>query len=271
MTRAHIAHTGLPIEWCMRVLVSFVLVLPISESYVVCQDRGVALLTIVDEEKREVVLYEESHALVIGISDYQHWRDLPGVKDDLISVEKALEERGFKIALLPNPTSAELTATLDDFVRRKGRKPNARVLVYFAGHGWTRTDELGVERGYIVPTEAPVPIRDEDGFLNVAIDMSQMRSFAERIESKHALFIFDSCFSGALISLKRSAPRAITESTGYPVRQFMTSGKAGEEVPDDSVFRRSFVRALSGEGDYEILSRVVDQLSESSGVPRFFV
>ena len=78
-----------------------------------------------------------------------------------------------------------------------------------------------------------------------------IETLAERIESRHALFVFDSCFSGSLFALRASneTPAIVAEALAKPVRQFITSGSAKEMVPDQSVFRRFFVRGLEGEAD----------------------
>ncbi|HIF69589.1 MAG TPA: hypothetical protein EYQ29_09850, partial [Candidatus Lambdaproteobacteria bacterium] len=67
--------------------------------------------------------------------------------------------------------------------------------------------------------------------------------------AKHALFLFDACFSGSLFALSRAIPESINYKTAKPVRQFITSGSAEETVPDQSIFRSQFVAALEGEGD----------------------
>ena len=47
----------------------------------------------------------------------------------------------------------------------------------------------------------------------------------------------------------RAAPEVIALKTTQPVRQFITSGSADQQVPDFSVFRKEFVSALEGEAD----------------------
>ena len=79
--------------------------------------------------------------------------------------------------------------------------------------------------------------------------MRQMELYAESIQAKHALFLFDSCFSGSLFAITRAVPESISYKTTRHVRQFITSGSADEIVPDRSIFRRQFVEALEGEGD----------------------
>jgi hypothetical protein len=79
--------------------------------------------------------------------------------------------------------------------------------------------------------------------------MQRIEELALKIESKHVLFVFDSCFSGSIFSMVRAIPGDIKERTAKPVRQFITSGSADETVPDVSVFRRQFVSAIDGEAD----------------------
>jgi hypothetical protein len=79
--------------------------------------------------------------------------------------------------------------------------------------------------------------------------MLEIEIYAKQIDAKHALFVFDSCFSGSIFGLTRAIPAAISDKTTKPVRQFITAGAADQEVPDDSVFRRQFVAGLAGEAD----------------------
>jgi hypothetical protein len=81
------------------------------------------------------------------------------------------------------------------------------------------------------------------------MSMQRIEEYALSIDAKHALFVFDSCFSGSLFSLSRAIPEHISYKTAKPVRQFITSGSADEEVPDTSIFRQQFISALAGEGD----------------------
>jgi hypothetical protein len=81
------------------------------------------------------------------------------------------------------------------------------------------------------------------------MSMQRIEEYAMSIDAKHALFIFDSCFSGSLFALSRAVPEHISYKTAKPVRQFITSGSADEKVPDTSIFRQQFIAALGGEGD----------------------
>ena len=197
------------------------------------------------------LVYEQSQALVIGCSDYQAWPKLGGVREDVPAVEAALIRQGFQVAMLMNPTLAQLRQGIEDFIAQQGMKPDNRLVLYFAGHGYTATLGDGRQMGYVVPVDAPDPAKDAVAFRLRALDMRTIEGLAERIESRHALFAFDSCFSGSLFALRASTepPAVVAEALAKPVRQFLTSGSAGEQVPDQSVFRRLFVRGLDGEAD----------------------
>ncbi|MEL0161196.1 MAG: caspase family protein, partial [Deltaproteobacteria bacterium] len=124
-----------------------------------------------------------------------------------------------------------------------------RVLIYYAGHG--HTVELTGERqmGYLVPADAPDPSRDRLAFRRQALSMQEIEVFAKEIIAKHALFMFDACFAGSVFEAVRAAPKHIQRRTREPVRYFITSGSANQEVPDNSIFRQAFLEALRGDVD----------------------
>nr|VFK57198.1 MAG: Formylglycine-generating enzyme, required for sulfatase activity, contains SUMF1/FGE domain [Candidatus Kentron sp. TC] len=214
------------------------------------ENRGGRPLSIRTAAGEQVGLYRESHALVIGVSDYDSWPKLPGARQDVEVVARALRANGFQVETLQDPDSDRLKRAFEQFIARRGGKPDNRLLFYFAGHGHTVKPKWGGDpMGYIAPKDAPNPNRDPAGFEAMALPMQRIEEYALKIHAKHALFLFDSCFSGALFNIARSAPENISYKTALPVRQFITAGDAGETVPDRSIFRRQFIAALSGEGD----------------------
>jgi hypothetical protein len=156
---------------------------------------------------------------------------------------------GFAVTVIRDPDHEKLKSAFNDFINSYGHDTNNRLLFYFAGHGHTIHLSYGADMGYIVPVDAPDPDVDKSGFLAKALDMQQFEVYARRIESKHALFLFDSCFSGSIFALERAIPKHISYKTARPVRQFITSGSADETVPDKSIFRHQFLEALDGEAD----------------------
>ncbi|MDG2197280.1 MAG: pentapeptide repeat-containing protein, partial [SAR324 cluster bacterium] len=198
-------------------------------------------------------IYEESHALIIGVSDYTNgWSKLAGVKEDVIEVQRALEDNGFEVQLLEDPDKQQLEATIEDFIFEKGADPENRLLIYYAGHGHTKTLGYGGEMGYLVPADAPLPKKGRDiAFQRSVMSMQRIEEVAKNTSAKHVLFMFDACFAGSVFLATRAAPSYIEVFTEEPVRQFITSGSADQEVPDNSIFRRAFVDALAGSADFD--------------------
>ncbi len=196
-------------------------------------------------------LYSGSYALLIGVSRYDvpaAWAPLSSIPQELDALAAALQQAGFqRVEQIKDPTSFELQQGVQEFMRRYGYLPDARILFFFSGHGYTL--ESG-ERGYFVPRDAPDPLTDERGFRGTAISMQQISTWAGELVARHVLFAFDSCFSGTIFtSRNRTIPASISAATRRPVRQFMTAGNAGETVPARSLFTPVFVRGLTGAGD----------------------
>ena len=186
--------------------------------------------------------YSQSRALVIGIDDYTNgWPDLDMAIEDAERVADALEAHGFTVRRLIDPTTEELRDEIRRFYVVDGVDPEARLFLWYAGHGYTRFGE-----GYLIGSDAPLP--DDPNFLIHALHMRDIGSMVRLAQSKHALAVFDSCFSGTIFTTQRALPSAeISLATLQPVRQFITSGEADQLVSDDGVFRALFLAALSGE------------------------
>jgi len=217
-------------------------------------ERGIGLIQvkIVDDKGQEVGLYGGSYALVIGVSDYntKGWPKLPGVKKDVELVGAALTQNGFEVTTALDPDNVALDLAFGSFIQKHGGKADNRLLFYFAGHGYTVKPQYGGDPlGYIVPSNAPNPHDDIQGFKRIAMSMQRIEEYALGIDAKHVMFLFDSCFSGSLFSMTRDTPEHISYKTANPVRQFITAGSADEKVPDSSIFRSQFVEALNGEAD----------------------
>jgi formylglycine-generating enzyme required for sulfatase activity len=191
-----------------------------------------------------VQLYTHSFALVIGIDAYQHrgWPRLSNAVRDAEEVAAALARQGFTVTLRKDVTSAELEATLKDFFIRVGAETEARLLMWFAGHGETINGE-----GYLVPADAPASSAGA-AFRLKALSLRRFGEYMHEAQSKHVLAVFDSCFAGTVFGKVRARPStSIRRDTMLPVRQMISSGGAGEKVSDDGTFRRLFIAALEGE------------------------
>jgi len=210
--------------------------------------NGVVYLPSVDGRPGQV-LYSASHALVVGVSRYRdpYWPTLGGVPEDVAEVSKALAQSGFQVKpVVLNPDSRKLKEVLSSFMANEGQIKNARILIYFAGHGYTVLSETsGRTEGYVVPADAPNPGQQGE-FKAKSLGMAELKNLATQMEAKHALFVFDSCFAGTIFTSKsaQDVSARIADIANKPVRVFITSGDADQKVPDDGDFRRYFVNAL---------------------------
>ncbi|MBW2014443.1 MAG: SUMF1/EgtB/PvdO family nonheme iron enzyme [Deltaproteobacteria bacterium] len=198
---------------------------------------------------KEIKLYSGYHALIIGVSDYDSWPDLPNATKDAQDVARVLKKMGFKVKTVTNPSSLELKKALNNMTYKYGRETNRAILFYYAGHGETEKMADGTRLGYIIPRDCPLLRDNPNGFINKAVSMKDIEVYSLRIRSKHVLMLFDSCFSGSLFSLVRAVPEDITEKSTLPVRQYITAGTEDEAVPDRSMFKRCLLLGLEGDAD----------------------
>jgi TPR repeat protein len=246
--------------------------------------RGITVQLRASEAKNAAVtgeyqMYNESYALVVGIDEYtQGWPRLSNAVKDAELIAAALEEKGFDVELHRNLGSDALMQVFKRFFILKGENPDARLFVWFAGHGATVDGE-----GYLVPADAPI-ISEGASFKFSSLALRDFGTYMRQSSSKHVYAVFDSCFAGTVFSAQRAMPpAAITRATTLPVRQFLTSGDADQTVSDDGQFRDLFIRAIRGEersdanGDgYLTASELgmylgdrVTNLTESAQTPRY--
>ncbi len=209
--------------------------------------RGTPLEITINQKK--VAFYEGSYALLIGISQYRHWRNLESIPSELNLLKNSLHRQGFVVELSLELTYERLVLTVEHFINRYGFKANNRLLIFFSGHGYSRI-RRGEVVGYIVPADAADPLTNDMEFAKKAVEMPQIRLWAQRIESKHAMFVFDCCSSGMIFQSRGiEAPPYISDSIGRPVRQFISAGSADQKVPAQSFFTQCFIRGIEGEAD----------------------
>jgi hypothetical protein len=213
-------------------------------------------LSIPDKDGLKFTLYDHSYALLIGESKYKQ-DPLDNVPGELDSLKAALESQFFDVSLYLDLDSGNLSQVVDCFVRKIAADRNARVFVYVSAHGATRTvtfKNVPVTIGYILPIDAPQKTTDPE-FLSTALRSSQFLEWAKWLEVKHALFVFDACFGGAIFESKgekdsNEAPDYIySDSAQSPVRAFLTAGTADQRVPSQSRFLKLLVSAILGQSD----------------------
>ena len=217
---------------------------------------GIQVFIQPDPSRPAIPLYRKSYALVVGISNYVDWRVLNNAVEDAEKVALALDRNGFEVRLERDLTGEKLIEVFQEWFLSVGQEEDARLLVWFAGHGHTiERPAGGASNAYIVASDAPNPnsappsakIESSVLFKRRSLPLSRFGEYMKEANARHILVIFDSCFSGTIFSAVRSQSPAISMYTSLPARQFITSGKAGQVVSDDGMFRRLFVAAIAGE------------------------
>lgn len=140
--------------------------------------------------------YADSWALVIGINGYQFASPLSYACNDAYAVASVLREMGFdsQNLFLLKDGQATKQAIMDRYLELSSlaTEPDDRVVVFFAGHGFTTTGLRG-EVGYLVPVDG-----DKDK-PNSLIRWDDLTRNADLIPAKHILFIVDACLQSYLV------------------------------------------------------------------------
>lgn len=197
--------------------------------------------------------YSGSHALIIGIDRFQYASPLEYAVSDATSVADALiTSFGFSknhVRLLVNANAGRrniMSAYLS--YGQEATAPNDRLLVFFAGHGFTCSGSRG-EIGFLVPHDG------NPSDLSTLIRWDELTFNAELIKAKHLLFVMDACYGGLILqrSISAGSMRFLKDMLLRPVRQVITAGKGDQAVadaggprPSHSVFTGHFLDALDG-------------------------
>ena len=101
--------------------------------------RGLQV-TIKTATGKQIGMYKESHALVIGVSDYEMagWSDLESIPAELQKLESALKRKGFSVTKVMDPNARQLENAFRNFIDQYGFDPDNRLLFFYSGHGYTR-------------------------------------------------------------------------------------------------------------------------------------
>ncbi len=213
----------------------------------------------VEELAEDASTYGERHALVIGIDQYEDpaFPDLRYAVADAEGVAKILIEKfAFKqerVRLFKNheATLEALSRALDDWAGdQKSIHENDLVVIFFAGHGLTRSLGKPGDLGYLVPVGGRRDPLGEYQWSSL-ISMDKMKQVSLCIPAKHVLFILDCCFGG--LAAERVAP-SLAAGLSRRARQLLTAGGKDETVQDSgasghSVFTGALLEALQGEAD----------------------
>ncbi len=228
--------------------------------------RGIAITARdnVTGTNKEVKLYRQMHAVIIGIDKYQNLapdQQLSYAVKDAKGIERVLQEQYsfdniytlYNDKATKNGIMAILQGNLSNI------HEDDAVLIFFAGHGTTQKDKLtGGELGYILPYDGTF----EKDKLYLNISMTQMRDeIAKVIPARHVFYVIDACYSGTLLAQRAGGANPshdyayLKEITKEPVRQVLTAGTDKQTVLDGgpkghSVFTGRLIEKLEETEDY---------------------
>ncbi|MCL2211193.1 MAG: caspase family protein [Treponema sp.] len=182
-------------------------------------------------------------AVLIAIDKYLEWSPLKNpVKD----------AREIKNILLENYYIDEVRELYDSDATNNGIRQllvglrsqlgkNDSVFVFFAGHGHTDHE---TNTGFWIPSDGQDINKGQANWL----PNGQIRNMISLLPAKHVFLVADSCFSGDILDINRSASPRIDSDyyrRAYALisRKVMTSGSS-ERVPDASEFIMRFKSSL---------------------------
>src|SRR5229473_3485035 len=200
------------------------------------------------------------HALLIGNSHYRAWPQLDDVPLQLDELAEGLKNHFETVEVVKDLEIDPLRQKINGFLRSYGNDSNARLFIYYAGHGYTEPIlRYNENRGYITGIDTPTvdgSARGYDAARPKAMSMMEIRSPLAEVLAKHILLVFDSCFSGTIFTSRagNDAPRTLSPNVvarlmEKPARDIITAGSANERVPAHSPIPKLLLAALSGEAD----------------------
>jgi multidrug efflux pump subunit AcrA (membrane-fusion protein) len=140
-------------------------------------------------------------AIVIGINQYQHTRNLKYAVNDARAFKDYLKDYvaipDDRIYYLANQdaTKSRIESLLGTTIKRKASKDDT-VIIFYAGHGAVEPDPSNLDgdgfEKYLLPHDA-----DLEDLYSTSISMNDIRTIFTRIRADRLIFIADTCYSGA--------------------------------------------------------------------------
>ena len=96
-------------------------------------------------------------ALLVGNARYSDWPQLDDVPDQLDELQWGLKLHFDTVDVQKDLKAANLKEAIENFLRRYGNDENARLFIYYAGHGYTELmRDRNERRAYITGTDTPL-------------------------------------------------------------------------------------------------------------------
>jgi WD40 repeat protein/energy-coupling factor transporter ATP-binding protein EcfA2 len=195
------------------------------------------------------------YALVIGIANYNNFRNLPKAVTDAEKIALVLREHGhFEVQPLPGKlvesencwrvapdkklTGKELGLVLRMFLLEKAK--NHEALIYFAGHGFEAPTLTGKQKGYLATSDCT-----SDGQNAIAFD--DFNDLIHESQLASLVVLLDCCYAGSFLekSFLRSSFSVFHTKQDY---RLITASRKFEKAREDiegGIFTQAVLRGLS--------------------------
>jgi uncharacterized caspase-like protein len=143
--------------------------------------------------KRDALLGKK-YALIIGISSYKEFNDLPLAANDAAKIAEIAAQKGYDrvIVLLNEQATREgIRKAMDEM--RVDLKKDDLFSLFFAGHGQRQHDAKGEFSGYLIHHECRKKNVAEDAF-----PINAMSETIAQMPNKYIMLLIDACYSGSL-------------------------------------------------------------------------
>lgn len=208
----------------------------------------------------------ENYLFVVGIDKYQKWLTLGNAVSDARGIVKVLTENfGFTLPVPPlydeKATRKNIEESLEQVRRTLSRDDN--LVIFFAGHGHTRTDsigeELAIESGYLIPVDGAGLQEDK---LNTYLKIDHLLNLFSLYPARHVTLILDACHSGLALGGEAESYRSAVEYAqnleSKISRRVLTSARADQlasdvgPLPNHSLFTGTMIEGLrTGKADID--------------------
>ena len=190
----------------------------------------------------EISLYNKSWAVIIGIDEYENEKPLSYCVADANSIQSILINNfDFNPDHVTKLTNQEASLqgirnAFDKIMKEAGE--DDRVLIYFAGHGFTDDLPDGGEIGYLAPVDA----ERENAYLT-CLPMEELKTVSQRSTARQVMFLVDACHGGLVTvntrSLDSNSKHYIKKISGLKARQIISAGGKGEKVMEKAEWGHS--------------------------------
>lgn len=207
-----------------------------------CADRGITRVPAEAVPDRVGGRY----ALVVGVNDYEdRFPTLRNAVNDALAVQRRLtDDFGFTVTtLLDAQAGSGAVATVLSRWRADLRAQDA-VVVFFAGHGASRTGADGTPEGYLLAADAGP---DPRTWLSEAWLVTE----ASALRAGRALLLLDACYAGTALRLSDAVQPGARQDQALAI---LVAGTERQPVLDGgpgthSVFTRALLDGLDGLAD----------------------